>query len=63
MARAKFSRAHLRARSICAQLPVLEKMAKNDIFEVLTIACSARGSARAPKKFSDSKTSSKLDAF
>ena len=51
MARAKFSRAHLRARSICAQLPVLEKMAKNDIFEVLTIACSARGSARAPEKF------------
>ena len=51
MARAKFSRAHL-----SAQPPVLEKMVKNAIFEALIMACSARGSARAPEKISDSKT-------
>ena len=56
MARAKFSRAHLSARQMCAQPPVLEKMVKNAIFEALIMACSARGSARAPEKISDSKT-------
>ena len=51
MARAKFSRAHLRARQMCAQHPVLEKMIKNEIFRALIMARSARGSARASKKF------------
>ena len=51
MACAKFSRAHLRARQMCAQPPELEKMVKNEIFGALIMARSARGSARAPKKF------------
>ena len=51
MARAKFSRAHLRARQMCAQPPVLEKMVKNEIFGALIMARSARGSARASKNF------------
>ena len=63
MARTKFSRAYLRARQMCAQPPVLEKMVKNEIFEALIMARGARGSARAPKKISDSKTSIKIDAF
>ena len=58
MARAKFSRAHLRARQMCAQPPVLEKMVKNEIFGALIMARSARA-----KKNSDSKTSIKIDAF
>ena len=51
MARAKIWRAHLRARQMCAQPAVLEKMIKNGIFGALIMARSARGSARAPKNF------------
>ena len=63
MKRVKIWRAHLRARQMCAQPPVLAKMVKNEIFGALIMARSARGSARAPKKISDSKTSIKIDAF
>ena len=50
MARAKFSRAHLRARQVCAQCLVLEKMVKNKIFEALIMARSARAGMRARQK-------------
>ena len=63
MAHAKISRAHFRARQICAQPPVLRKITKYDIFGVSIMARSARESVRAPKKLSDSKTSITIDAF
>ena len=64
MARAKIWRAHLRARQMCAQLPVLKKIVKNKICcEVNHMARGARGSARAPKKISDLNSASKIDAF
>ena len=50
MARAKIWRAHLRARQMCVQLPILKKMVKNRICEVTHMARGARGSARAPEK-------------
>ena len=39
------------------------KMVKNEIFGALIMARSARGSVRAPKIISDSKTAIKIDAF
>ena len=63
MARAKFSHAHLRARQMCAQLPVLKKIVKNRICRVTHMARGARGSARAPKIISDLNSPSKIDAF
>ena len=63
MARAKFSRAHLPARQMCAQPPVLAKMVKNEIFKAFIMARSACGSARAPIKNLDSRTSIKIDVF
>ena len=63
MARAKIWRAHLRARQMCAQPPILKKMVKNRICEVTHMARGARGSARAPKKISDLNSPSKIDAF
>ena len=44
------ARAHLRARQMCAQPPVLEKMIENEIFEALIMARRPRRSARAPKQ-------------
>ncbi len=49
MARAKFSRAHLRARQMCAQPPVLEKRVKNEILEHL-LWRAARAGVRARQK-------------
>ena len=63
MARTKSWRAHLRARQMCAQLPVLKKIVKNRICGVTHMARGARGSARAPKIISDLNSPSKIDAF
>ena len=63
LARAKISRVHLRARSMCAQHHVLWKVAKSDICMISGVARSARRSARAPKIISDSDFSIKIDGF
>ena len=63
MARAKSWRAHLRARQMCAQLPVLKKIVKNRICGVTHMARGARGSARAPKIISVLNSLSKIDTF
>ena len=49
MARDKFSRAHLSARQMCAQPPVLEKMVKMRFLEHLSWR-AARGGMRARQK-------------
>ena len=51
MARAKISRAHFRARQICAQPPVLRKITKYDILGYLSWR-AARAKVRArPKNY------------
>ena len=42
MARAKIWRAHLRARQMCAQFPLLKKIVKNRICEVTHIVKNLR---------------------
>ena len=63
LARAKISRAHLRARPVRVQHHVLWKVAKIDICMVSGMARSARGSARAPIKIWKSYSSIKIDTF